>query len=266
MNYATELDHVGIVGHNLGSLAAAFEAVGFHLTPVARHAGGRTGNRCVMLRNGGYLELLSTIDGGKSATLDRFLARFEGAHIIALRIDDENAVLERLRLAFGAAPEISHTNRAVDDTETDGSRVRFSLITPPDPPEGRVHLIRHQTPDALWQTGFLRHPNRAVALDQVVLVAPEPATTAAWYSRLAGRPVAPDPAGGYALALTRGRIRMLPPGVFDAPTPPCIAALTLRTSDGTAAIRRLLDARGTRYAVADDSIQVKVAGVTLRFN
>ena len=266
MNQATELDHVGIVGHNLLSLAAAFEAVGFHLTPLARHAGGRTGNRCVMLHNGRYLELLSTIDGGASATLERFMARFEGAHIMALRIDDEDAVLDRLRLAFGAAPDISNTNRAVDDTEPDGPRARFSLITPPDPHEGHVHLIRHETPDALWQARFLQHPNHAVALDEVVLVTSDPATTAAWYSRLAGRPVVPDLAGGYALTLTRGRIRMLPPGIFDAPSLHCIAVLTLRTGDGTVAIRRLLDARGTAYTVADDSIQLKMAGVTLRFN
>ena len=74
MNQATGLDHVGIVGRDLGSLAAAFEATGFHLTPLARHAGGRTGNRCAMFAEGGYLEPISTVDGGTSATLDRFLA------------------------------------------------------------------------------------------------------------------------------------------------------------------------------------------------
>ena len=263
MNRATGLDHVGIVGHDLPSLALAAEAVGFHLTPLARHAGGRTGNRCIMLRDGGYLELLSTIDNGVSGTLDRFLARFAGAHILALRIDDEQAVLDRLRLAFGTVPDVSHTHRAVDDTEPDGRRARFSLITMPDQPEGRVHLIRHETPEALWQQRFLQHPNGAVALDEVVLMTPEPATTAAWYSRLAGQAVVPDPAGGYTLPLLRGRVRILPAATLDLPR---IAALTIKTDDEGAGLRRLLDARGAAYTIADDCAQVTVAGVLLRFN
>ena len=257
------LDHVGIVGRDLSEIASAFEAIGFHLTPIARHAGGRTGNRCIMLRDGGYLELLSTIDNGVSATLDRFLARFAGAHILALRIDDEQAVLNRLRLAFGTVPDASHTHRAVDDTESEDNRARFSLITMPDPPEGRVHLIRHETPQALWQQRFLQHPNNAVALNEVVLMAPGPATTAAWYSRLAGQAVIPDPAGGYALPLLRGRVRIVPEPTLDLPR---IAALTIQTDDEAAALRRLLDARGAAYTIADDRVQVTVAGVLLRFN
>ena len=49
MNQATGLDRVGIVGRDLGSLAAAFA-------------------------EGGYLEPISTVDGGTGATLGRFLA------------------------------------------------------------------------------------------------------------------------------------------------------------------------------------------------
>ena len=85
MNQATGLDHVGIVGPDLPTLAAAFDAVGFYLTPLARHAGGRTGNRCAIFAEGGYLELMSTIDGGTSATLEKFLARHVGAHTLFFR-------------------------------------------------------------------------------------------------------------------------------------------------------------------------------------
>ena len=225
-----KLDHVGIVGRSLEELAAVFEAGGFTVTPLARHAGGRTGNRCVMLRDGGYLELMSTIGDRTSATLDRFLARHVGAHILALGIDTD--VRNRLRLAFGSIPEPSRTDRAVDDADPNGTRARFTLLTPPDRPEGRVHLIHHETPEALWQPRFLNHANKAVSLEEVVIVSAEPATTAAWYSRLAGRPLTPDPVGGYALALQRGRIRIVPPGTYPAPSLPSIAALTLLTDDG----------------------------------
>ena len=206
MSDATALDHVGVVGRDVAVLAAEFEQLGFCLTPLARHAGGRTGNRNVMLRPG-YIELLSVVDGGRSATLDRFLARYAGIHILALAIDDETAALARLRRAGFAQAAVSHTDRAVDDADPAGPRARFALVTPPDPPEGRIHLIRHLTPEALWQERFLHHPNHAIALEEVVLVVAEPAATAARLSRLAGRPVVPDPAGGYALDLPRGRVR-----------------------------------------------------------
>ncbi|MEI7710263.1 MAG: VOC family protein [Rhodospirillales bacterium] len=231
-----KLDHIGIVGHRIEELATMFEAGGFTVTPLARHAGGRTGNRCVMLRDGGYLELISTIDGGTSATLDRFLARHVGAHILALGIDAETDIRNRLQLAFGSVPEPSRTDRAVDDADPDGPRARFTLLTPPDRPEGRVHLIHHETPEALWQPRFLNHANRAVSLEEVAIVSAEPAATAAWYSRLAGRPLTPDPAGGYALALQRGWIRIVPPGAYPAPSLPSIAALTLLT-DGAPEVR-----------------------------
>jgi hypothetical protein len=265
MNQAIGLDHVGIVGRDLGTLAAAFESLGFHLTPLARHAGGRTGNRCAMLPEGGYLELMSTIDGGTSATLDRFLARHAGAHILALGIDNENAVADRLRRAWGSVPDATPTDRAVDDADPDGPRARFSLIVPPDRPEGRVHLIRHETPEALWQPRFLRHENNALALEEVILVVPDPAVTAAWYSTLAGRPVVPDPAGGFALPLPHGRVRILHAGAFDGPEPPSIAAIALRTGDGHAAARLVLEKGNMAYAVTDDCMHVKIAGITVRF-
>ncbi len=234
MNRAVALDHVGIVGRDLDTLAGAFASAGFTLTPLAPHPGGRTGNRCIVLRDGGYLEAMSTLPGGTSATLERFLARHAGAHTLALEIEDETAVAERLRRAFGGAPEGYRSERPIDAAEPDGPWARFSLLTPPDPPEGRVHLIRHETPGALWQPRFFAHANRAVALEVVAIVSAEPATTAAWYARLTGRPVVPDASGGYAVPLRRGRIRIVPPGTIPAPAPPCIAALTLRTEGGEA--------------------------------
>jgi hypothetical protein len=271
MSQACALDHVGVVGRDLDALAANFASLGFRLTPLARHAGGRTGNRCIVLRQG-YVELLATVDGGVSATLDRFLAHHAGAHILALGITEEEPVLARLRHAGIDAPNAIVTDRAVDDGDPDGPRARFSLITPPDRPEGRFHLIRHLTHMALWQERFLDHPNKAVALEEAILLSPEPAEAAAWLSVLAGRPLVPDPVGGYALDLPQGRIRVLPetaaavvlPGQDIAPAP-CIAGVTLRTSDGNAALVRLLGERGMACRVDGGVVLVAAGGVVLRF-
>ena len=258
MSQAVSLDHVGVVGRDLDTLAAAFAAVGFSLTPLARHAGGRTGNRCVMLRQG-YIELLATMPGGSSATLDRFLAQRPGAHILALGITDEAAVAARLACA-GIAAARSEADRAVDDADPDGLRARFVLLTPPDRPEGRFHLVRHLTPEALWQDRFLHHPNHAVALVEAVIRAPVPAEAAAALSRLGGRPVVPDPAGGYALILPQGRVRVLP-GEGGA----LIAALTLRTDDANAGLLRWLADHAVPHVVEEAVVVVEAGGVALRF-
>ncbi len=252
---AAALDHVGVCTRDGSALWAAWERLGFALTPLARHAapasrGGAaepmaTGNRCAMLRHG-YVELLAILDpglpdNGMAAMLDRH----EGAHILALAMADAEANLGRLRRAGLDIPGVALLERPVEDAG--GPRARFTRIPLTDAPEGRVQLIRHETPELLWQPRWLEHPNRAVALEAAILVSAEPAASAARLSRLAGLALEPDPAGGYALPLPRGRVRVVPPGALadllpgvTPPALPFLAAIVLRTDDGNASARRVL--------------------------
>jgi Glyoxalase-like domain len=151
------LDHAGVVTRDLVALAQQYERLGFALTPIARQADGRIGNRCVMLRYG-YIELLAVVDpNAGSATLARFLARYVGVHILAFAIDDTQAVLERLRGGDASLSSVVEFERAIDDADPSGPRARFALIRVPDQPEGRINLVRHLTPELLWQERFLRH-------------------------------------------------------------------------------------------------------------
>ena len=252
----TTLDHAGLAAHDLAALHAQYDALGFVLTPLARQSGRLvadgpvmpwgTANRCAMLREG-YVELLGIVDAALPANgLDGFLARHAGLHILALGIDDEDAALLRLRRAGLDVPGVLHLVRPVDSAEPDGLQARFARLPLPDAPEGRVQLIRHLTPEAIWQERFITHPNHAVALAAVLLAVPDPAATAARFSRLAGCPVVPDPAGGFALSLARGLVRILPPDALGdvlpgvvAPTLPFMAGLVVRTDDGMAAVRAL---------------------------
>jgi len=254
---ATALDHIGLVGPDAAALHAEFERLGFLLTPLSRQSGRLradgpvepwgTANRCAMLRHG-YIELLAILDPALPANgLDRFLARYSGMHILALGIEDEHANLERLRRAGLDIPGVLHLERAVDDADPTGPRARFARLPFPDAPEGRIQLIRHLTPEAIWQERFTTHPNRAVSLEAAILAVANPADTAARLSRLAGRPVIPDPAGGFALELARGIVRILPPDALPAvlpglapPTLPFMAGLVVRTEDDAATIRTLV--------------------------
>jgi len=77
----------------------------------------------------------------------------------------------------------------------------------------------------LWQERFLQHPNNAVALAEVILAVEDAAASAARFALLAGRPLLPDPLGGYALDLPRGRVRLLPPDAVHALLPETSAAM-----------------------------------------
>lgn len=285
MSAAETLDHVGIAGHDLFALAAKWERLGFQLTPLARHSGKRspdgpvvpfgTGNRCIMLRQG-YLELIAIVDPGAfSNTLDRFLARYEGIHILALSIADAEQNLARLRQAGIDIPGIAYLERPVDDADPDGPVAKFARLPLPDPVEGRIQLIRHLTPEAIWQERFLSHPNGAAGLEEVVLVVENPADTAARFSRLAGRPVVPDPAGGFALLLPQGRVRMVTePGlekIFPGVTAPClpfIAGIVVRTEDNNWGAGAWFDLHGIAHRAVADGLLVdasETGGVTIKF-
>jgi Glyoxalase-like domain len=210
---AIGLDHVGIVGADLDRLAESFAELGFHVTPFAAHESGRTGNRCVMLRDGGYLELIAKLPGQSSATLDRFLATGPGAHILALEIADEVAALARLHRACVQTGEPTVTER---NSGLTNAKSRFAVIMPPDQPEGRVLLVRQFTRELLWRPDNIAHPNRAVALTEAVYATDTPTEIMTRLSRLTGRPAEPDPLGGYRVTFAKGCVRVLPRAVASA--------------------------------------------------
>jgi hypothetical protein len=273
---ALALDHVGVAARDLAPLAVAYERLGFTLTPVAQQSGRRTpggpvekfgsGNRCAFLRHG-YVELIAILDPALHDNgLNGFLARYAGMHILALAMGDEAANLARLRRAGLDIPGVAYLERPVEDES--GPRARFARLPLPDAPEGRVQLIRHLTPELVWQDRWMTHANRAVALESVVLAAAEPAETAARLSRLAGLPLEPDPAGGFLLVLPGAegaagprspamptRVRILRPEALPrvlpgiaAPSLPFMAGMVIRTGDGNAAARRLLADQPLREA------------------
>jgi hypothetical protein len=271
MSTAVALDHVGVAARDLGPLTAAYERLGFALSPMAQQSGRRTsggpvelygsGNRCAFLRHG-YIELIAILDPTLFANgVDGFVARYAGAHIIALAMQDEAANLARLRRAGLEIPGISHLERPV---EAGGPTARFARLPLPDAPEGRLQLIRHLTAELVWDRRWMGHRNGAVALESVILANDPAAESAARLSRLAGLPLVPDPAGGFLLSLPGAAraagpeapvlatsLRILDPAALPAVLPgmtppalPCIAGFVVRTGDGNAAVARLLAAEG----------------------
>ncbi|MGK7866945.1 VOC family protein [Falsiroseomonas sp. E2-1-a20] len=281
MTVATTLDHLGLCTSDLGALTAAWDRMGFALSPLAQQSGKRTpgsatepfgtANRCAFLEHG-YIELLGLVDPTLFANgLDRFLARYTGAHICAFGIQDAEGNLERLRRGGLDIPGIAWLERPV---EAGGPTARFARLPFPDAPEGRIQLVQHLTPELVWDRRWMGHANGAIALESAILVAENPAEATARLSRLTGQPARPDPLAGFVLTLPGvaggagpfspalpTHLRILPPTalpwVLPGVTPPALpflAGMVLRTSDQGRAARAVL--AGLPVVEAPDGVMV----------
>lgn len=261
------LDHVGWFVADMDRAGAAFERLGFALTPFvaqrnADPAGGPpapagTGNRCAMLRRG-YLEVLAAVEGLDTPLVRQHnaaIARYVGVHLLAFTVADAPAAHARLAAAGFAPQDPVHLRRPIE-TETGGAgEVAFTVIRVPPGAmaEGRVQILTQETPDLVWQDRLLARDNHIAALAGVLVCVADVDEAAARYARFLGRPTIGG--GEYAtIALDRGRLgfasparcRALLPGV-NFVDPPVIAAVALRTDD-LAATRLFLRARGIPIA------------------
>lgn len=223
-----DLDHVGVMASSLDVLSAAYQRLGFALTPVSQHWGGRpgepavrwgTGNRCAMLRRG-YLELIAVIDPSLNQNfLPRFLSRFEGMHILAFGCPDAGAALADLQRAGFGIEGVSPLARPLPPP-LEGQTVKFRLLRfgPEEMPEGRVIAIQHETPELMRRTGPLDHPNGAVGLEGATVAVADLAEAVRRYSRFLGPPRATGP-GQATFALRAGAFSLATPAALAARLP-----------------------------------------------
>jgi len=175
------LDHVGAIVRDLAAGAKRWEKLGFALSPPSRQGGrmpGRdeegpwaTANACAIFQRG-YLELIGIVDAAGFNPWAKFLDRFEGLHLLALRVPDADRAYAEfaLRTATLVAPVQRARKLDIDGVER---TMRFRNIFSRDEayPEGRYIVIEHQTPEYLWQERYQTHPNGALALEAALVCA-----------------------------------------------------------------------------------------------
>jgi hypothetical protein len=247
----------------MAAASAAFERLGFRLTPFTPHAdeqpdGSRvpsgTANRCAMLERG-YLEILTHVPELatlRARELRDGLARYSGLHLIAFTCADAEAESARLRAyGFAVQPTVKLRRPMPLDGGGEGT-AGFSVVRlPPGAmPEGRVQLLTQDTPDVVWQPSMIARDNAVAALAGVVVVVADPAEAVMRYARYLG---VPRPAG-FTLRLARGAISFMTAADFGATVPganvpslPFIAAAILESRD-LAATRRFMAQQGIRLA------------------
>lgn len=191
------LDHLGLFVPDGAAAASALQAMGFTLTPIAHQtttdpATGApipagTANLCVMFKEG-YLELLfATGDTEAGRTVAAEAAQRAGLHLLSLTTHNAETFDANRR---GAGWEMRPLARFARDIETESAPItaRFTLARPGKGifPEGRVQVMTHHSPEALWQSRWLTHPNGATALKALLVATPMPEAAARRLARFAG--------------------------------------------------------------------------------
>jgi len=165
MTFHLPIDHVVVLTNDLDNAGTAFENVGFHVTPIAKHSAAMgTANRCVML-NDTYIEILAIIEKTEAnANWRKLLENGSGLRGIALRSKDVEADVRAYNDKDIETEAIRHFSR---QTETGGLRFSISRFKDGVTPAYQCLLCQHHTPELLWTSDVIEHPNGAQRLISV---------------------------------------------------------------------------------------------------
>ncbi len=212
------LDHVGHFVRDGEAASRALARCGFAPTPISIQAnpdpaGGTrptgTGNVTAMLSRG-YLEILfKTSDTPLSREFDAALERHAGLHLAAFAVADAAKAHRRLAADGLRVRQLVHMQRPVD-TESGAATAAFTIarVEPGEMPEGRIQMLTHRTETSVWQERWLKQPNTATALIDVVIAVEDVEAAAARFARFTGRAATRTP-GGALIRLDRGGVYLV---------------------------------------------------------
>jgi Glyoxalase-like domain len=212
------LDHVGHFVRDAESASRALARAGFAPTPASIQVspevalGTRltgTGNIAAMLDRG-YIEVLfKTADTALGREFDAALARHAGVHLAAFAVADAQRAHQRLAAAGFCVRPLTTMQRSVE-TQSGADIAAFTIarVEPDAMPEGRIQMLTHHTPTAVWQTRWLSHPNSANGLIDVVIAVADLEQAAQRFARFTGC-AATRTEGGALLRLDRGGVYLV---------------------------------------------------------
>lgn len=270
----SDLDHVGVVGRDMDALLAAYRRLGFEPTqprPILRRDGrssdavplGQSGAHLVFAS--GYVELAAVHTRSPAHHLAPWLGHGPGLHILALGTEDAQATHSRCEERGLQPLPLARASREIGYGERHGeARFEWFMLPPASTPEGLLCMVRHLTPELVFQPAVQRHPNGASTLAGVYLVTPRPAEVARRLADMAGVR-ARQAQCSFLVPLRHGWIRCLSAASLEVRFPgtvpvrvPSLAGFTVRVADVDAA-ERLITARGGRIRRAGDGFWVDPA-------
>ena len=181
-------DHPIIGVANLDSATRQWERLGFAMTPMGRHIGWATANRCIMFAES-YVELLGIVDpsGYTHGLADRLNTDGEGAIGYALTSRDADLTYHAF-VEAGIAGEPPKRLERLLDLPTGTVRPAFRLVHP-EPTDAlgvRAFACHHLTPELIRQPAWLTHPNGATGIAIVTIAVPSPAAVTPTFQQLVG--------------------------------------------------------------------------------
>jgi len=249
------LDHTVVVVRDIARGKAAYEALGFRLTPEGRHTVLQSVNHCIMFAED-YIELIAFVGEHPSRRyLLDFIKRREGMAAMALKSPDIAATKAAWDAAgLASAPPLAFGRPVERPGGVRQAEFRTVIIDERETPPGRTFACQHFTPELVWLPEYQAHPNGAQAIDAVIISAEDVAAIARIYGRILAVPVpAPGadgtvslPAGGCRLVvMPAARLAATYPELGALP-PPAYAGARVRVAD-LAACASLLQARGIAF-------------------
>lgn len=240
--HLTGIDHTLVGVRDLEGARAAWERLGFTLSPRGRHIGWGTANYCIMFA-AGYVELLGIVDASQFTNgLDKVLETREGMFAVAFASDDA-AALARSLAAAGLHPDGPRDLKRLLELPTGDVLPAFKLVhlPPAETPELKAFLCQHLTPELIRRAEWLVHANGATRLLAVTVCCDRPADAGFGYVRLFGEESLRAGDGEVSVTTGQGTLRFATPrwlvrqygGAGDVPSWACPwpAAMTIAVGD-----------------------------------
>lgn len=264
MPVATVLDHVGLVGRDLGGMLEACRSLGFAPTRPQPLLGrgvdgtpidlGQTSAHLVFGHS--YVELTSVSTNDASHHLAAYLQHSSSLAILAIGTDDvveQHAKCVAAGLPVGPLREAS---RVIEYGDLRGEAgFSWFMLEPAASPEGLLCFVQHRTPALVFQRAVQQHRNGVRELSGVIVFAMEADPVARRLGAALDNVVGPDrriPLRGGSLQVLDGdgwRERF--PGA-PVPASSCFAGFTVATDDLQGAQARTRD-RGIEPIVRENS-------------
>lgn len=264
------LDHIGHFVADRDAAAAALAAAGFAPTPASVQvnpdpAGGMpqptgTGNVTAMFTRG-YIEVLfRTADTPLGREFEASRSRYPGIHLAAFAVADAAAAHRRLTAdGFRVRPLVEMQRPAATKEGAGTAAFTVVRVEPDVMPEGRIQILTHRTEHTVWQPRWLRHPNSASALLDLVIAVSDVEEAARRFSRFTACPAVPS-AFGYSIRVDRGRLELMRPDGLAAlfpdirvPALPFIAGYGLRV-ESLAQAEVCLERGGIDFRKKDETL------------
>ncbi|MCS3431438.1 VOC family protein [Klebsiella sp. BIGb0407] len=180
------LDHVVInVANQLDEASALYRRLGFQLSERGHHSLGSSNHLAIFNEN--YLELLGFEQGRGDKRKNIWDAPLGLSGLVwkTQSAADEFIHLEQQGLDEAPPASFHRPVRLPEGHETQARfktvKLRRSLI-----PNGYSFFCQHETPEAVWQADWQRHPNGVKNISEFVISAQNPARATRVYSQLFG--------------------------------------------------------------------------------